>query len=100
LFKSPPPPGWLEKNLVGVNDPAQYLKAHATDVAGLVPNALCNVCDRTATEGNLPLAARKMDFVPLSENRGEDATFLRYPKISPLSRAGGEDQPVGVPPSP
>ncbi len=100
VFKSPPPPDWLEKNLAGINDQTKYPRAQAIDVAGLAPHASGNVRDQTATEGNLPLAARKMDFLPLPENRGEDAAFLRYPKTSPLSRAGREDQPVGVPPSP
>jgi hypothetical protein len=65
--------------------------------ANLIFNLSNNVRDDTSREGNLPLRAAAIAFT-LSTNPTDDSAFLRYPKDNPLSHAGVNHQPVGVPP--
>jgi serine/threonine protein kinase len=65
----------------------------------LVFQFITNVRDGGSKEGNLPVAPGPFPAqFSLDTDLAHDGTFLRYPKTSPLIRAGLDHQPVGVPP--
>jgi serine/threonine protein kinase len=66
--------------------------------ANLIFNLSHNVCDPASREGNLPLRAAAIPFT-LPTNPKDDTEFLRYSRRDPLSHAGANRQPVGVPPA-
>jgi hypothetical protein len=82
------------KAMVTLDDPAV-----ADELAQLLSNSDGNVRDRgTGDRGEKFLPAAIVDFdLPVDVNK--DELFLRYPSASPLSKAGPDKGPVGVPPA-
>jgi eukaryotic-like serine/threonine-protein kinase len=64
----------------------------------VLPSGNVRSADRAAKEGNLPLAAQAITFPSLPTDPNDDRTFLRYPKDSPLAKAGEDGRPVGAGP--
>jgi hypothetical protein len=64
----------------------------------LLRNCVGNVSRGKSEPGVCPEPALALEFEDLSENTEDDNLFLRYPKTSPLFKAGPGNTPVGVPP--
>jgi serine/threonine protein kinase len=64
----------------------------------LVAAPVDNYRDLASRDGFPPLRSLGLaNFVPLGTDPSNDAEFLRYPRTSPLFRAGPRKPPVGVP---
>jgi serine/threonine protein kinase len=66
-------------------------------VQSVFPHPAGNVRDPSSLEGNVDLGAKVLPF-SLFIDANNEAQFLRYPITSPLSQAGLNQSPVGVPP--
>jgi serine/threonine protein kinase len=67
-------------------------------LTSVFPTPVGNVRSPDSKESNISLSAKEIKFDALPREPGNDKTFLRYPKDSPLTKEGEGGKPVGAGP--